>query len=85
MSTFCVWIRPLGGNCRIRVDGISNAEWLLNRLGRSFVLKTADPMDEEDGSSCCSFHVAYSSQTSRRGLEKLLAAIPEVKLMTEPA
>ncbi|MBN2476884.1 MAG: hypothetical protein JXB62_19915 [Pirellulales bacterium] len=80
-----MWIRPLGRDCRVRVDGIGNAQWLLNRLGHSFVFKTAAPMNEEDGSSCCSFHVAYSSQTSRRGLERLLAAMPEVRLMTDPA
>ncbi len=59
MSTFRVWIRPLRSNCRVRVDGIGNAEWLLGRLGRSFVFKTAEPMNEEDGSSHCSFHVEY--------------------------
>ena len=85
MNAFPVWIRPLGNNCRLRVDGIKNAQWLLDRLSRSFVFKTSDPMDEEQGSTCCAFRVAYSSQTSRRGLEKLLVAIPEVKLMTEPA
>jgi hypothetical protein len=85
MNAFRVWIRPSGGNYRVRVDDIRNAQWLLNRLGHSFLFKTADPMNEEDGSSCCSFHVAYSSQTSRRGLARLLAAIPEVELMTDPA
>ena len=85
MSTFRVWIRPLGGSSRVRVDGISNAQWLLNRLGHSFVFKTAAPMDEEHGSSCCSFHVAHGFQTSRRGLERTLTAIPDVKLMAEPA
>lgn len=85
MNAFRVWIRPLGGNCRVRVDGVGNAEWLLDRLGHSFVFKTADPMNEEDGSSCCAFRVAYDVQTSRRGFERLLAAIPEVTLMTDPA
>ena len=85
MNAFRVWIRPLESNCRVRVDGIRNAQWLLYRLGHSFVFRTADPMNEEEGSSCCSFRVAYGSQTSRRGLERLLAAIPEVNLMTDPA
>ena len=85
MNAFSVWIRPLGSNCRMRVDGIGNAQWLLNRLGHSFVFKTAEPMNEEEGSSCCSFRLAYNSQTSRRGLDRLLAAIPEVNLMTDPA
>jgi len=85
MKAFRVWIRPLGGDCRIRVDGVSNARWLLDRLGHSFVFKTAEPLNEEPDSSVCSFHVAYSSQTTRRGLTKLLADIPEVTLMADPA
>lgn len=85
MNAFSVWVRPLGGNCRMRVDGIRNAHWLLNRLGHSFVFKAAEPMNEEEGSSCCTFRVAYNSQMSRRGLERLLTAIPEVRLMTDPA
>ena len=85
MNAFRVWIRPSESNCRLRVDGISNAQWLLYRLGHSFIFKTAAPMNEEEGSSCCSFRVAYNSQASRRGLKKLLGAIPEVKLMTAPA
>ena len=85
MKAFRVWISPLGGDCRIRVDGISNARWLLDRLGHAFVFKTAEPLNEEYGSSVCSFRVAYSSQTSRRGLTRLLATIPEVQLITAPA
>jgi len=62
MKAFPVWLRPLGSVCRVRVDGIKNAQWLLDRLGRSFVFKTADPMNEEGGSSYCTFRVAYNSQ-----------------------
>ena len=85
MNTFAVWLRPLGSACRVRVDGISNAQWLLDRLGRSFVFKTADPMNEEGDSSCCTFRVVYGSEMSRRGFERLLAAIPEVNMMPDPA
>jgi len=85
MNAFRVWLRPLGSACRVRVDGVGNAQWLLNRLGHSFVFKTAAPLSEEEGSSCCTFHLAYSSHVSRRGFERLLAAIPEVNLMTDPA
>jgi hypothetical protein len=85
MNSFRVWIRPLGGTCRVRVEGIRNAQWLLARLGHGFVFKTAEPISEEADSSCCSFCVAYSSQMSRRGLEKLLGGIPEVIFMMDPA
>lgn len=85
MNEFSVWIRPLGSNCRIRVDGMGNAKWLLKRLGHSFVFKTAAPMSEDEGSSCCTFNLAYSPQMSRHGFERLLTALPEVNLMADPA
>lgn len=75
----------MGNNCRVRVDGVKNAQWLILRLGESFVFKTAEPVNEEHNSSCCTFRLAYSSQTSLRDIEKLLTRIPEVVLMTDPA
>ena len=85
MKPFRVWLRPLGSTFRVRVDGLRNARWLLERLGRSFIFKTAEPLGEDEGSSCCTFHLAYDSQMSPRGFERLLAAIPEVQMMTDPA
>ena len=85
MNPFRVWIRPLGSNCRVRVDGIKNAGWLLDRLSRSFVFKSSEPINEDDSSSCSTFRVPYSSQMPRSTFEKLLTGIPEVRLMTEPA
>lgn len=85
MNAFHVWIRPLGHICGVRVDGIKNAEWLLNRLGQSFIFKNCEPVREELGSSCCSFRVMYSSQMSHPLFRRLLGAMPEVNLMVEPA
>ncbi len=85
MKRFHVWLRPLGNACRVRVDGSYNAMWLMGRLGHSLVGKTSAVLDEERGSPCCTFHVDYSSQMSRPALEGLLAGIPEVELMLEPA
>ena len=84
MNTFSVWIRPLGSICRVRVDGMQNARWLLHRLRQSFVFKSSEPINDE-GSSRSTFHVPYSSRMSRSTFEKLLAAIPEVTLMLDPA
>jgi hypothetical protein len=69
----------------VRVDGIQNARWLLNRLGRSFVFKSSESIHDDEASSCVTFRVAYSSQSPRSRFERLLAAIPEVTLMLEPA
>lgn len=85
MNSFHVWVRPLGETCRVRVDGIRNAEWLLAKLAYGFVFKTAEPIKEDPHSSCCSFRVAYGSLVSYRGLEKLLAGLGEVVMMTDPA
>lgn len=84
MKAFRVWVRPLGGVCRVRVDGLPNATWLLDRLGQSFVFKTCEPICCDGGSSCCTFRVSYGPQVSRSSFDRILAAIPEVNLMTEP-
>jgi hypothetical protein len=85
MNTFRVWTRPTGTTCIVRVDGIKNANWLLNCLSQSFIFKTAEPIDNDAGSSCATFRVLYDSRRARSRLEKLLAAIPQVELMTDPA
>ena len=85
MNAFHVWLRPLGDFCRVRVDGIENAKWLLDRLSQSLVFKTFEPFGELKGSSVCSFTVPYNPPLSRSKFEKMLVAIPEVKLMREPA
>lgn len=83
MQRFRVWIRPLGEICRVRVEGLENTRWLLGRLGRAFVFKSCEPIQQEQDS--CSFQVPYDEQLSRAGFEKLLAAIPEVHLLLQPA
>lgn len=63
---------------------MQNARWLLTRLGRAFLFKSAEPISDEEGTPSCVFHVRCSSQRSRPTLEKLLAAIPEVELISDP-
>jgi hypothetical protein len=46
MNSFQVWIRPLREFCRVRIDGIKNAQWLLEHLSREFVFKTNEPMQK---------------------------------------
>ena len=85
MNTFRVWIRPIDRTCQVRVDGIENTKWLIHRLGQFFVFKTAEPVEEDEGSSCCTFRVADSSQISRHRFERLLGAIPQVNLTLDLA
>lgn len=85
MEMIRVWIRPLGFSCRVRVDSKMNANWLLDRLSRSFAFKTCEPLSEEDHSACCSFRVLYTSVMPRLAFDRLMASIPEVTLMSDPA
>lgn len=85
MNTFRVWIRPLYNVCRVRVDGMKNAMWLLTRLSHSFVFKSSEPIEDDEGASCSTFHVPYNSQMSHFQFERLLAGIPQVQLMSDPA
>jgi len=85
MNTFRVWIRPLYDVCRLRVDGIKNAMWLLARLSQSFVFKSSEPIEDGEGASCSTFHVPYHSRMSHFQFERLLAGIPQVQLMSDPA
>lgn len=84
MNTCQVWLRPLGDFCRVRVDTLENAKWLLSRLSQSFVFKTFEPFVETEGNTACSFRVPYDPPLTRSKLESLLRAIPEVRVMSEP-
>lgn len=84
MNKFHVWLRPLGDMCRVRVDGMENAKWLLDQLSRSFIFKTSEPFGVTAGSTVCSFAVPYNTSLSRSKFERTLAAIPELTLMTRP-
>ena len=83
MNAFRVWIRPLAGTCRLRVDGLQNAQWLINRLSQSFVFKTSEPLYDDLASGCANFAVQYSSHMPQVKCERLLAAIPEVTLIRD--
>ncbi len=85
MNKFRVWLRPLGASCKVRVDGTKNARWLLNRLSQSFVFNTSQGINDEEVPSCSIFHVQYNSQMSLSQFQRVLAAIREVKLMSDLA
>jgi hypothetical protein len=84
MRAYRVWIRPDGDFCHVRVDGKHNALKLLSCLSQAFVFKTFDPMTEEEG-SFYHFLVPYNPPLSRSSFLKLLANIPDVRLMSDPA
>jgi hypothetical protein len=65
----------------VRVDGIRNARWLLNRLSESFVFKSPQPLDNDMATACSDFQVQYGSQMSGSKFADLLATIPVVERM----
>jgi len=85
MNRFHVWLRPSNNDCKVRVDGLQNAKWLLNRLSQSFVFKSSKPMNEDEFFPACVFDVMYGSQMCHSAFKKLLSGIPEVDLMIGPA
>lgn len=85
MDAFHVLLRPIQGDCRVRVDGIANARWLLGRLSHSFIFKNSEPIRGETDSNYCTFGVSSTSQVSQAALVRILAKIPEVMLKLEAA
>lgn len=85
MDAFHVWLQPVRGDCRVRVDGIANAHWLLGRLSHSFVFKNSEPIRGETDSNCCTFGVSSTSQVTPTALVRLLGKMPEVMLKLETA
>lgn len=85
MKTFHVWVRPLGEACRVRVDGLENGRWLLSRLINLAGVDNCKPIRQEGPFGVYTFLVALSPTMTRSMLGELLAAIPEVDLMCQPA
>jgi hypothetical protein len=85
MKLFNVSVSRMDGASGVRVDGLDNTKWLLGRLSDLFVFKTSEPLRETFDSPDCTFRVAHNSQMSGPRFERLLAGIPEVKMILEPA
>ncbi len=85
MKVFQVGIRRIESASVLRVSGMENARWLLERLSDSFVFKTSEPMRDVQDSSDYTFCVAHNSQMSGPCFERLLAGFREVKLVLEQA
>ena len=81
MDTFRVWVRPSDYEFSVCVDGVENARWLIDQLGRSFVFRSAQPIYQEHSSTLCSFQVPRYAQLSFSSFSKMLAAMPRVMLL----
>jgi hypothetical protein len=85
MKSFRVWIRPGGDFCHVRVDGLDNLQWLLEQLSQFFVFRTFEPIGKRDDAQHWTFDVPCNPPLTQARLRNLLAAMPEVQLMREPA
>ena len=79
-----VWVRPLGQGCRIRVESVEHAFWLLERLIETNRLVGLDGVELNSTESDCTFEIPTSSQRTRLTLESSLEQISGVQLMLEP-
>jgi hypothetical protein len=85
MKQFRIWIRPLGRVCRVRVEGRYNVAVVLQFLSKSFVFKTCEPVTDSPNGEMSTFLVPCISTTFPGQLGKLMANIPGVQVMNEPA
>jgi len=83
MNVFAVGVRRVEHEYVVCVDGLANAKWLLGQLARSFVFGSARPIGEEMGSALCTFRVPFDARLPLAGFNKLLTAIPEVRLLSQ--
>jgi hypothetical protein len=81
MKTFRVWVWPFDYEYLVCVDGMENARWFVDRLARSFVFRSARPINQEQNSSLCTFQVPCNSLLPFSKIKELLTDIPEVTLL----
>ena len=80
MNVFQVWIRQYDDSCRVCVDGIENARWLLREMDGSFAFPRGDGIVQDLKSTLCVFYVLYRWPLTRACFVRRLAAIPLVHL-----
>ena len=82
VAPFRVWIRPLGTEWKLRVDGEYAAYWLADQLFSNGVNST-EPMDVE-GNGHFTFRSLTETKSERNLVESLLVKWPEVRLQNSP-
>jgi hypothetical protein len=79
-----VWVRSLGNSCRIRVESMENARWLLEHLAENHALPGLTQVEIQPTEDGCLFQISNTSQRTLATLEHSLRQIPEVELMLSP-
>lgn len=85
MDTFRVWVQPLDYEYRVSVEGAATAVWLINELSRAFIFKSPLPTKNDRRSSLHSFQVPFNSLLPIPAFQKILSAMPCVRLTMQTA
>lgn len=83
-SAVRVWVRSLGDRCRVRVESMETAHWLLQCLTEKRVLAGLESVEIRRTKTGCLFEIPNSTQRTLATLEQALGEIPEVELMLSP-
>lgn len=83
-NTIRVWVRSLGEDCRIRVESVETAQWLIDRLTERDALPGLEYLDLQPTATGCVFRIPNAPDRSLAALERVLSQIPAVHLMLEP-
>lgn len=84
LSPVRVWVRALGQSCRVRLEGVEQAQWVLAQLEKKKALEGVVEVEIRTTANGCLFEVPNASKGALATLEAALGAIPEVELMLSP-
>jgi hypothetical protein len=79
-----VWVRSLGNSCRVRVDSVEDARWILDRLKAENALTGLEQLKIESTNSGFQFQIPNATRRTLATLENALGRISGVELMLSP-
>lgn len=83
-SPIRVWVRSLGNSCRVRLESVEDARWILARLQERNALVGLSQMEIHATESGCRFQIPNATERTLATLETALGEIPGVELMLSP-
>lgn len=83
-SSIRVWVRSLGQSCRVRMESVEQARWVLERLEQKKALQGLREVEIHATEGGCQFEIPNASRGALATLESALGEIPEVDLMLSP-
>lgn len=77
-----VWLSPRGQCCRMRVEGMKNASWLLEQMAAVAICPQGGMWSLRNGITFYSFELKCLGQHDSSDVERLLKGLPSVQLMS---